>query len=1079
MRFLSSLLVLNLLVILFQLVEPMYTAKLIPSLIHADEGYGYWVRINPGFPSPIIAVSDDFDNPSRSNLRLFENDRQLGSPNARHAYIRREGGGAYSFWRGGLLFSSSDNSDPRVNGRTYQASVPLGVSLTGWLALFALNAIGLIASRRQIPVFIYLTMLGARTTIHSITAAPTFIAGRIEQRVPDRMRRHIQRWRSAANHSDGAARLRVAAEAEEAVPRAVRLLLMLSLRSLARTWSSARFAWRSEIIFIIFIAGVPIVGPYLIGLYDFIFADVSYSTFPMKQLAIRAITEGELPLWTAALGAGLPMLADGISLPYDPRNLWWGLFDPLTAYVAALATSRCIFMVICYLYFRIRLELSRGPAFAATCVYFCGTLFVMEESFAHLATGLESVPMMVWLGERLLDEPGLRRATFYTLAWFLVLLVTSVAYFIFTPVLVGAFTFVLWWFRRRSMSTGRLVAFACWFIAANIWGIALFAFAALPFFEMASLSNRGAEYTTDPFTLRNLWGMVVGPGLFRSSLINPPYAHFFYVGVIALPAIVTALYARYDERAKAVAWLACASLIAIILMLTPFKAVVAHFLPIVNSFAFFRASYFWGFFAAVLVGYALQQQTWKPPLAARRLARALIIAQLALASFIIVYSILTAIAFIELPEWRSAVEEANAFVLPAAVAKILLIYAAIRAFGLTFCVRSGRSLRRTIVGMCLVVELIAFFAFYRLNPADPYPRTSEVQYLTQNASPDYRVMQVDHFGGAKDVLPAPSDWSIWALHLNGQAWWPELHSANTYNSLVPATYWSFIRTIGDRPATWRGSPANVMTEKGGSPLLSLVGVRWLIARSLLEPGPYKLVHRGEAYYVYEREDAMPRAYAVARAIEIPEVATRQVLAMIQYGVAPAEMIREVIFLSGPHLAPDSLAEDSAKETLARWQAQAPGPKFVPAHITSDTGNRVTIDVHTSTSSWLVLTDNDFPGWHATVNGAHAEIRRANLFARAVAIPPGRSTVVFEYHPASLRYGALTSALAGGLMLLSLIFYWWRGHRAKGMPVNGLCGGKRRDVDPKSAPMRVAAARKLRATLSMCRKFLPSLDATLR
>src|SRR5262249_2110503 len=228
-----------------------------PSLIHHDEGNGYWVRINPRFPYPIVAVSDDLDNPFRSNLRLFENDRPLGPPNARHAYIRREGGGAYSFWRGGMLFSSSDNSDPRVTGRTYQASVPLGLSLTGWLALFALNAIGLVASRRQIPIFIYLIMVGARTTIHGVTDAPTFIAGRIEQRLPDGMRRKIQLWRSAANRSHGAARLRVAAEGEAAVPRAVRLLLMLSLRSRARASSSARVEWRSRILVKGLIVGVP------------------------------------------------------------------------------------------------------------------------------------------------------------------------------------------------------------------------------------------------------------------------------------------------------------------------------------------------------------------------------------------------------------------------------------------------------------------------------------------------------------------------------------------------------------------------------------------------------------------------------------------------------------------------------------------------------------------------------------------------------------------------------------------------------------------------------------------------------
>src|SRR5262249_56565483 len=101
-----------------------------------------------------------------------------------------------------------------------------------------------------------------------------------------------------------------------------------------------------------------------------------------------------------------------------------------------------------------------------------------------LATGLETVPMMGWLGEQLLDEPGLRRAAYYTLGRFVVLLVTSVAYFVFTPVLVGAHTFMLCWFRRTSNSTGRPVASACWFIVANIWGIALFAFAPPPFFAI-------------------------------------------------------------------------------------------------------------------------------------------------------------------------------------------------------------------------------------------------------------------------------------------------------------------------------------------------------------------------------------------------------------------------------------------------------------------------------------------------------------------------------------------------------------------------------------------------------------------
>jgi hypothetical protein len=38
-----------------------------------------------------------------------------------------DGGGRYLFWRSGsnmLIFSTSDNSDPNTNGRTYRVSDP-------------------------------------------------------------------------------------------------------------------------------------------------------------------------------------------------------------------------------------------------------------------------------------------------------------------------------------------------------------------------------------------------------------------------------------------------------------------------------------------------------------------------------------------------------------------------------------------------------------------------------------------------------------------------------------------------------------------------------------------------------------------------------------------------------------------------------------------------------------------------------------------------------------------------------------------------------------------------------------------
>ena len=61
----------------------------------------------------------------------------LGPPHALHDRIRRFGKGAYSHWRNkDLLFSTSDNSDPRSNQKTYRIRYP--VAAAWWLVAAAL-----------------------------------------------------------------------------------------------------------------------------------------------------------------------------------------------------------------------------------------------------------------------------------------------------------------------------------------------------------------------------------------------------------------------------------------------------------------------------------------------------------------------------------------------------------------------------------------------------------------------------------------------------------------------------------------------------------------------------------------------------------------------------------------------------------------------------------------------------------------------------------------------------------------------------------------------------------------------------
>jgi hypothetical protein len=72
----------------------------------------------------LAKLSDSSDCPSRSSLIVLENGLPLGPQHNGHDTIRSIGRGSLSHWGGALYFSTSDNSDPRTNGRAYTAFVP-------------------------------------------------------------------------------------------------------------------------------------------------------------------------------------------------------------------------------------------------------------------------------------------------------------------------------------------------------------------------------------------------------------------------------------------------------------------------------------------------------------------------------------------------------------------------------------------------------------------------------------------------------------------------------------------------------------------------------------------------------------------------------------------------------------------------------------------------------------------------------------------------------------------------------------------------------------------------------------------
>jgi hypothetical protein len=152
-------------------LAPTVVQTLDPTEIKLSGGNAYYVVFSKAPALPIFGTGGD--NPSQpwgSDLEILENGARLGPAHTMHSTVANTGKGAYSHWGTSqdsiVLFSTSDNTDPRTNGRQYTISVqprvsfllfavivlPLSALLLHWLlgpwlnyATVALAAVALVA----------------------------------------------------------------------------------------------------------------------------------------------------------------------------------------------------------------------------------------------------------------------------------------------------------------------------------------------------------------------------------------------------------------------------------------------------------------------------------------------------------------------------------------------------------------------------------------------------------------------------------------------------------------------------------------------------------------------------------------------------------------------------------------------------------------------------------------------------------------------------------------------------------------------------------------------------------------------
>ncbi len=194
--------------------------------------------------------------------------------------------------------------------------------------------------------------------------------------------------------------------------------------------------------------------------------------------------------------------------------------------------------------------------------------------------------------------------------------------------------------------------------------------------------------------------------------------------------------------------------------------------------------------------------------------------------------------------------------------------------------------------------------------------------------------------------------------------------------------------------------------------ISLIDARTNASQAIITPGQgdFQRVHSGDVK-IYDKRDVLPRAYIVpaAHVIEAAD-ADAALAALRQPDFAPGQ---DVVLETGRTL-PAAAGQDGQEAGRALIVHYAPEQVVISATMTGP--------------GVLVLSDANFPGWRATVDGAPARIEQANLLFRGLRLPPGAHRIIFDYAPDSVRRGAVITLAT--LALVCLLWLWsQRGYRS--------------------------------------------------
>ncbi len=344
----------------------------------------------------------------------------------------------------------------------------------------------------------------------------------------------------------------------------------------------------------------------------------------------------------------------------------------------------------------------------------------------------------------------------------------------------------------------------------------------------------------------------------------------------------------------------------------------------------------------------------------------------------------------------------------------------------------GAPVYGALIALTLIVDLfVNGFGFNAsVDPALLTFKPELIQWLAQQ--PDSHLWRVTTFDN-KGTKPLNAN-TPWHFGLN---------DVRGYDSIIAKQYTEYMAAIEPQNELQFNRIQPLYNwESIQSPLVDLLGIKYIITEETLNLPKLNEVWAGEGLRVYENTAVMPRAYTLS--LSSPALTIEGVQEL------EASDTWEQMRTTDPRQHPViEYFEQSDLGTSYHSQSQFTFDQITqtaprPATITVNKNREVWVDAAVDQPSWLILNDSYFPGWRAFVRPIGGDddseieipVARANMNFRAVELIEGEWSVRFQYSPYTFWLGGLTSVM--GLVVVAFggtVWLWRRFYRPDGELTN--------------------------------------------